>query len=311
MTLRRLALLLLLLPACSSKDASGPSGEHHHYVVASTLLPTDTATATAYGVDLDGDASVDNQVGDFFKSFIAAGGFDFNVYSAAAIANGDVLLLADLQADDLVNASRAGFTIYRGADPSPAPCTNPNDPLTCGQHLTGTGSFSVQSGTDTDATVLGDVAGGAFETSEPGHVLVSFAIGATPVHLRLERGRVKIAAITPTTLQGGAISGAVTSADVQGTLVPALHTVVSEVTARDCTGGAPPSCGCMASSEGIAAMNLFDDDDDCAVSLAEFQANTMVAALLAPDLDLDDDGTNDAHSVGVGFTAVAGTFTQP
>lgn len=309
--MHRLALLVLLLPACSSKEASGPSGEHHHYVVSSTLLPTNMATAASYGVDLDGDATVDNQIGSFFASLTAAGGFDFNIDGAETIANGSVLLLADLQADDLVSASRAGFTIYRGANPSPAPCTDSNDPSTCGQHLTGAGSFEVQAGTDTDATVLGDVAGGAFTTSESGRVLVSIGIEATPVHLHLERGSVRIAAVTETTLQGGTISGAAMSADVQATLVPALQTTISLAIARDCPGGAPPTCGCMAGSEGVSWVNLFDDDDDCAVSLAEFQANTMVATYFAPDLDLDEDGTNDALSVGLGFTAVAATFTQP
>ena len=35
----------------------------------------------------------------------------------------------------------------------------------------------------------------------------------------------------------------------------------------------------------------------------------VVSGFLTPDLDLDEDGTNDALSLGIGFDAVGAVFT--
>ena len=56
-------------------------------------------------------------------------------------------------------------------------------------------------------------------------------------------------------------------------------------------------------------LGIFDDNpEDCAVTLDEFRANSLVQTLFRPDVDLDGDGTNDALSIGVGITGAAATF---
>lgn len=310
--IRRLAALsFVLVPACSGGGgSSGPAGEHHHYVVSSIALPIDSTTSNAYGADLDGDATIDNQLGAVLAALASGAAIDFNAYAAETVARGDVLLLADLQASALDDAGNAGFTLFRGANPSPAPCLDASD-LVCGRHLTGSGSFDIEVGSRTDARVIGEIDGGAFATSSPGELLVSLPIGAESVDLTLELGRVEITTVSAGSLQSGTIAGAISGAEVGSAFIPALHGMIQEIITQDCTGGAPPACGCMANSSGESLLSLFDENTDCAVPLAELEASATLASLLAPDVDTDADGTSDSLSLGIGFTAVGATFTQP
>jgi hypothetical protein len=80
----------------------------------------------------------------------------------------------------------------------------------------------------------------------------------------------------------------------------------------DCdVGGTPPDCGCAPGSTGATLRNLFDKapTQDCVISDPE--VTTVLSGFLTPDIDLDGEGTNNALSIGLGFTAVKGTFTTP
>jgi hypothetical protein len=64
-------------------------------------------------------------------------------------------------------------------------------------------------------------------------------------------------------------------------------------------------------------LELFDDDGDGTITVAEVLENALIASLLSPDLDLIDergqlnprsDGIKDSMSVGFGFDAVGASF---
>ncbi|MCA9678520.1 MAG: hypothetical protein H6708_17245 [Kofleriaceae bacterium] len=311
------AALSLGLVACGGgggddDDDVQPTGDHYHYVVDSVTIPLDSTSATALGMDLDGDGTVDNQLGNILSALIQAGGQSLDLQGSidTSVLQGDILLLADLQTTDLSAASAVGFSLYLGTNPNPAPCTDPNDITTCGQHLNGDATFDVDPSQPTGARVVGTIAGGTFNGG-PGDLGLQIALSAgSPINLRLVNARARVTGITGTDLGNSIVAGAVPDENIQNDVIPAVHTTVSNVIADDCTGSGT-DCGCTADSTGLTVLGIFDDDGDCTVTLDEIRMNSLIVTLLRPDVDTDGDGTNDALSVGVGATAIGATYTQP
>ncbi len=316
----RVLRLLALVPLASfvvgcggdeNGGTGGPVGEHHGYVIGSLTLPLDATSAMTYGFDLDDDGTVDNQLAAVFSALIQAAGsgsLDLQGAVAEAVDDGSTLMLLDLQATSLSEASDVGLSIYEGIDPVPAPCTNPLDPLTCRQHLMGTGSFGVAAPAPTDSPVLGAIAGGTFDGGA-GTVTLSFRLIGPQVSLTLDEARAHLVGITTDSIASGVISGLIPEAEID-VLTAALQKATADAVTRDCTGvGA--GCGCLSGSTGEVLLALFDTTADCSVPLEEIQTNSVVQTLLQPDVDSDADGVADSMSIGVGFTAVKATFTPP
>ncbi|HEY6034624.1 MAG TPA: hypothetical protein VIV58_10205 [Kofleriaceae bacterium] len=103
----------LLLCACSSTPVK-------HYAVAALELPQTTADATAFGVDLDGDGTVDNQLGVIFSALVST--HDATTHAADMIASG--ALASTLDAGDETHYQGGGsggdtiaLPIFADADP--------------------------------------------------------------------------------------------------------------------------------------------------------------------------------------------------
>ena len=82
--------LAALLCACSSKPVK-------HYAVAALDLPQTTADATAFGVDLDGDGTIDNQLGVIFSALVST--HDATTHGADMIASGKIASSLDVGDD--------------------------------------------------------------------------------------------------------------------------------------------------------------------------------------------------------------------
>ncbi len=280
----------------------GPSGDHHHYVLDSVTVPVDSTQAEALGFDLDGDGTIDNNLGNILSALVQAstGTIDPQATVDTSVASGDILLLADLQALSLTTASNVGFSIYFGEDPVPAPP----------DHLDGTGAFGVSSGTPDDSTVAGSIVSGAL-SGGPGTLALQIALPqASAIDLHLLAARVSSPAVAAASIAGLRIGGAIPQADLDDEVVPAVHESVAAMIAQDCTGSGT-DCGCDVDSTGLTLLGIFDDNEDCAVPLEEIQQNSLVRTLLRTDVDTDGDGEPDALSCGVGATAVAATFSDP
>lgn len=301
---------MLFASSCAGEKAisSVPIGEHHHYVVDALALPATSGDATSTGVDLDGDGSVDNQFG-MITAALAGAGFDLDAAVDEGIRRGETLLLADVQATSLTDASRVGFSFYEGTNVSPAPCTIQTNLSTCGQHLTGAGNFDVVAGSQPSAPVSGRITAGVFD-GLGGDVQLTFSLFGTDVPLRLTGARAHMTAVTTSGFGMSTIAGIVSGADLRNALLPALISELMTVIDRDCISG-PPTCGCAPGSSGEDAITLFDANADCAVTIAELESSALLSATLAPDMDIDGDGANDALSLGMGMTGVAATFAQP
>ncbi|MGE5182952.1 MAG: hypothetical protein ACM31C_12855, partial [Acidobacteriota bacterium] len=114
-------LLLLALAACttsSSSDIVGPfTGPVHRYVVDRFTLAANTMQARQLGDDLNGDGSIDNELGAVTGTLATY--MDLTAHAPDMIASGAIASTLELQADDLTSDREVGAT-YRGASGDPA-----------------------------------------------------------------------------------------------------------------------------------------------------------------------------------------------
>jgi hypothetical protein len=286
-------------------DAVIVPGNAFHYVHSSMLLPQNNTQARDYGLDLNGDNTVDNQLGMVIATFNAQG-FDSQTPMTSAIDKGNVLMLGSVRASSLMMTALASFTIYQGANPMPAPCASAQDTV-CRKHLAGTGTFSLEANAPIDPPLVGMIAANQL-TAGPGHLTIRFTmLGSMPITVTLLGARVELT--TNGTSYAGKLAGAVSQADVQTKILPPLRDGFEASVMKDCTMlTSPPMCGCPSGSTGRTMLNLFDTNQNCSISLAEVQNNSLIQALFAPDVTVE---SKQALSFGVWVTSVAGTFTDP
>src|SRR5690348_8073662 len=114
-------------------DAQMAQGTHAHYVVDRLMVPTTNQQAQMYALDLDGNGTVDNQLGSDLATLQSMGA-DVQGSVDTAVNDGDILMLVDIQTTAFDNATGAGFSLYAGENPNPSPCSGPGD-TTCRHHL--------------------------------------------------------------------------------------------------------------------------------------------------------------------------------
>ncbi|HUJ62470.1 MAG TPA: hypothetical protein VLX92_28400 [Kofleriaceae bacterium] len=297
---------------------------HYHYVANKIYVPSNSTEANEYGLDLDGNGTVDNQLGSVLGT-LSGQGFDVQGTVDTAIADGSIILLIDFQAKDLMNTTAAGVQVYLGANPQPPACDGSAD-TTCGHHLTGSASFDIGSNSPMDAALAGKIVAGTFTGgSQKSDLELQIALGGTQaISLDLIGARAKGSEITDTTIgtatDGGMIfAGALSTDDLNNTVIPAIAAQLGPIVQRDCCGlstspggvtcdpNANPSCGCTSGSTGAQLLSLFDTmPKDCTVTVSEIQNNNLIKSLLAPDVTIN--GTM-ALSLGIKATAVGATYT--
>lgn len=298
--------LALPLVACGGGDDDGDvqaTGPHYTYVASQVLVPTNTNVARDYGLDLNGDKTVDNALGMVLAT-LGGRGLDVQSTIKGAVDEGDIILLVDFQSDSFTSSAGAGFSVKLGQDPTPPACNGSADTV-CGNHLKGTGTFTVSANSPNNAAVTGKIVGGTF-TGGPGDIALQIALGGTmAIQLDLIGARVKATGITENGMTEVILAGALPEADLEAKVIPAIHSQIAPLVMRDCTmPTTPPGCGCT--GVGKTVVDLFDTNPkDCTVSLQELTTNALIVSLLAPDVTIDG---VDALSLGVKAVAVKGTF---
>lgn len=289
-------------------DASpfSPSGPHYHYVVSEMLVPTNNTQSRDFGLDLSGDGTVDNQLG-LVVGTLAGQGFDIQGSVTVATLQGDTILLVDLQTPSFTTTTGAGLAVKFGTAPNPPACMDPNNVATCGQHLRGNGTFAIAANSPTYPALVGPVASGVF-SSGPGNLGLQLALFAGPLTLDLIGARAKASGMTEQGMETLILAGAVTKTQFDTKVVPAIQAQFGPLIARDCPDPTqPPNCGCAAGSTGKTLLSLFDlQPPDCSVSVAEILNNSLIMALLAPDVTIDG---KPALSLGVKAKLVRGELS--
>ena len=336
-----LAVLPMSLVACgggsSGSKADGsvmPQGMHYKYVANQLLVPTTNNEAREDGLDLDGNGTVDNQLG-MVLSTLGSMGFDIQGTVNIAVLEGSVILLADVQSTDatFMNATNAGFQVYLGQNPMPpacnagemATCTMATPPVCsgCGHHLDGSGMFTIDTSGPQNAALVGTFANGTL-TAGPGSLTIPLTLAGVNLTLDLIGARVKASGVTTTAIGSGTgantsggviLAGALTQDDLNNKVLPAIQQALAPLIVRDCCGTgntAHPTCDpaqncfCTSGSTGATILGLFDNSPkDCTVSLSEIQNNSLIQSLLAPDVTIDG---KMALSLGVKATAVGAKY---
>jgi len=308
------ALIPMSLVACGGSDGTPtPEGAHTHYIANKVFVPTSSNESREYGLDLNGDGTVDNQLGATLAALKSQGGFDIQATIDTAVNEGQIILLVDFQTKSFTSSSAAGIQVFLGdkSMTTPAPCNGSAD-TTCGNHLKGGASTAISSTSPTNAAVAGKIVGGTF-TGGPGKLSLQIALGAgAPIQLDLIGARVKASGISDTAIGdssgGGAIfAGAISKDDIDNKIIPAIPPQLASTIMRDCSmPTSPPGCGCTSGSTGATIISFFDSNHDCAVTTDELKMNSLVMSLLQPDVTID--GVM-ALSLGIKATAVSATFT--
>lgn len=321
----------LSLAACGGGDDDGddggdgqgtvdPAGTHNTYVIDSLTVPGSANEATQLGLDIDGNGQPDNALGGLLAALAGQADLDLNMTVNEQIVTGGIILLADLQATDLTNATGVGLQVFLGnADTAtPTPCADPEDVSTCGQHLDGSGQFDIQM--DYDALVVGSNVNGQF-SGGPGEITIELALAdVATVPVRLVGARAT-AGVSATALSSGKLGGALHEDDIHSELIPAVADLIASLLVSSECDGTPDGGCCPAESTGEQVLTFFDDNEDCEVTAEELEMNSLISSTIGnPDLDLFDengdynprqDGVKESLSLGIGFSAVSGEFTVP
>lgn len=281
-------------------------GDHHTYVLDHIMVPTTNTQARSYGLDLNADQTIDNQLGMVFATLAGMGQL-VQPNTDSAVDRGSALVLADLQTTDFQSGASAGVKTFVGATPTPAPCTDGGD-LVCRHHLAGGGTFTVAASSPMNGYLVGDTSAGTLVTTSGGHAVVQIALNANrAVTLHLIGARAKVTGASASGITSGVIAGALTQTEIDTTVIPEMVFSANLAVMRDCHMlSSPPGCGCDADTEGKTQIGLFDTDHDCSISKPEIQNNSLIRSLFAPDVTVEG---QTALSLGLGFTAVPATFT--
>jgi hypothetical protein len=293
--------------------------QDYQYVVSSIKLPATRAEQTEFAFDLDGDGQPDNKLGGTLQILGALPGamVDLQTPLDESIAAGLSPLLVQLRTKSLTAAEGAGMWTLLGMLESPEACTDPGDLTTCGQHLSGSGMFSLAAGNIADPVMAGDIVDGVF-TGGPAEFPISLVLGTETVIVTLigARGSAQVSADG---IMSGKLAGGIPAEEIDSQIVPAVHAMIEELIAEDCPNPVPPDMCCGEGTTGELLLEdlMMDANDDCVVTLQEVQENTYIDGFLATDVALrdangnyapDPGGMKDAMSIGVGFTAVPASF---
>jgi hypothetical protein len=296
-------------------------------VVNKVSVPTNNTQSRDDGLDLNGDKTVDNQLGMVLGT-LAGMGFDIQATIDTAVLEGSINLLMDVQTADttFMSSAATGLSVFIGSNPQPTPCetgmtvtcttAKPAVCTGCGLQLNPTGGMFTAA-TNQDIALAGKIVGGTF-TGGPGDLSIQIAIGGTTaIPLNLLGARAKatgmsaanLGTVSGNTVTGGVVlAGAITQDDINNNIIPAVVNQLTPTIARDCTMlSSPPGCGCMDGSTGKTIIGLFDTAPaDCMVSVAEVKGNSLIMSLLAPDVTVDG---KMALSLGIKVAAEKATFT--
>lgn len=285
-------------------DAPDPRPDQHRFVIDKIHVPTTNNQARMYGLDLDNDQAIDNQLG-MVMGTLAGMGFPIQMQTDAQVDTGMSITLAEMVDTDAV-AATATVTLFSGTNPMPSACAGAADTI-CRHHLAGTATFDVAATSAHDAPLAGATVGGVY-TAGPGHLHVRGLVplgGATDI--LLIGARVKLTGVTATGWGESVIAGAVSQTELDTKVFPAMQVGIMAQVTHDCTAlTSPPGCGCASGSTGKTEINLFDTNHDCAVSIDEIKNNSLIQSLFAPDVMVEGQM---ALSYGIGVTAKHAAFT--
>ena len=291
-------------------DADVIPAPHYQYVMDRLDVPTKPTEVQAWSID-----GTHNAIGQLF-ALISHTGFDITTTTDNAINRGLISTLIDLQVADFTTAPMVGVRMLRGSDPVPAACGISTD-ANCRHQFAGTAQFQIAADDPHTAAFTGAIAAGTLTTTS-GDFSLQLSLGVaqlldlsiTDAHLKLIDASATAIGASDPSASGAVLSGAVRPSDMV-TFLSQFALAAQQMVTRDCSGPATSAntCGCTAGTAGAEVRQFLDTNNDCKITLAELQSNSVFTSVLTPDTTLADQSL--AVSVGFGMHAVPATFTLP
>jgi hypothetical protein len=318
----KILLAALALTACDQRGIfgdytdAGPTGPFTHFVMDTMLIPSSAAEAGDFSVDVDQRKPLhpDNALGNILTT-LAGQQIDAACHDLRAAP---LLLLHSIQAADLSNGI-AGWHIYMA------------DPPATAAKLDGTDSFTVDLNGPTfagprAAYVPGRIVDGKF-TGGPANVQIEMAFDCVHPPFRVDLIDARIIADLTDSSCNGKLGGGIPVDEVEEILIPQFAQKFNDAKLDPFLSGTLDSgIECEMDSDCPADASMCQPDGvkkrctcglvDCSgelradgrVGVHELANNPLVKELLAPDLDLDGDGKEDALSFGFKFTCVKASY---
>ncbi len=294
----------LLLPLVSALTVAGCDFDippAHTYVVSRVSIPTTQAQAEAFGLDLDGDGTVDNQLG---AALAALPGVDVQAAVSGAVDRGSIILLLNLQTASFSSTGDARAEVKLG-DPAtamPSACAGPDDTI-CRRHLAGGGTFQIKAGSPAHAALTGRIDGGTFQGG-PGEVSFEISLGGVvnvPIHLI--GARTRATGLGEARIDRAVIAGGLTMERLDRDVIPAIRDWLGHLVRVSCPGTTLPDCGCAPGPSTSRALLFLLDyaPKDCIITSDEIKGRSP----LGPDVTIDGQA---CLSAGLQIEAVSATF---
>jgi len=297
--------VILIITGCAGDDGPILDGAHYQYVVSDLKIPANNVSAREYALDLDGDKTVDNQLGMVFGA-LAGQGLGVGETATEALLRGGLVMLADLETTDFTSTEISGFSTWLGTSLSPMPCTDPTMLETCGQHLRGDGRFAL----DEDSAshqMTAPIADGVLLATAVFLPVELVLDSDRPIRLDLRGARVRLEQISENHITA-VFAGGVTESDIENVVIPEAAANCDRIVVNECNQTGPNAtepCGCIPGSRSNTLRKLFDADRDCRVDASEVSTNSLVRSLLEPDIRVDG---QDLLSFGVGVELSPASF---
>jgi len=247
-------------------------------VINKLILPKNSSE---YAVDLDGNGSKDNQLGNITGSITALGlGNDLQKDLDASMQQGKVLLLFKLFATSLINDASISIRLYKGKDLD-------NDPK---DNFSGHEPLAIDPAGPQNLKLVGKIAGSLLQAG-PGDLMAPIPIGGQVVNVSLKLARVK-ASLSSSGMTQGQLNGAIPMSDMNSLVLPNLAQDLDKTWKKE----TDPAKKLL--------LGSFDTDKDGTITGKDLQNNALVKMMFNPDVDTTGNKIADAMSLGMGFTAV-------
>jgi len=333
---RVLSLMFLagLIPACGGSSGPGDvtmvsMANPAKYVANSLTVPMDR---TSFGMDLNGDGKVDNQLGNIIGA-LTANNLDTQSGVDNAVCKGQVvLLMTETSADSTYQNDDATGVFVQVGNTFPYPSAAP-DMCTAGAggpKYDGTDTFTVNSTSFAGSQFAGRITNGTFSSNSPVttsnpvtmQLQLPLVSGAAPVDLKIIGAHIQFHYASGM-ISNGQINGAIKSTDVTMTIIPNVAQLLDMRVEANPTGSTEKQIlqifdiGCSDTSaknfDGTPAAK-----GDGKIATCEVADNSIIKNVLNPDVQMFDANGNyhpnkantnkDSLSLGLGFTAVKATF---
>lgn len=249
-------------------------------VIDKLILPTDV---DEYAVDYDGTGKK-NQFGAIALA-MEQFGMGLQAELDLQMESGMILLLFEVFGDSIADADPVQVQANLGEDLDGDASNN----------FSGSEEFGISSMSPNDLILNGSIAGGKL-TTIPGKLVMPIPFGsAGAIVVTLEKAQVSgDLSDTQQAIINGQINGAIPESDIDGKILPEVAVLITGMYQDPATD--PMLKG---------VFEAMDTDQNGEISADEIKNDQIFGMFLAPDVDIDGDGTPDAMSAGMGFTAVS------